>query len=108
MPLYESVIVSRQDISKSQNDNIINEEFLMDHDKKILQDLYISVVKIINRFTTLVRIYKFKKAVKYDIDTDLHLDKLDILPDNQKILILENNTLYNFKLKDLLISFKFL
>ena len=25
MPLYESVIVSRQDISKSQNDNIINE-----------------------------------------------------------------------------------
>ena len=104
--IFLLINLKKESIIQIFNDNIINEEFLMDNDKKILQDLYISVVKIINRFKTLVRIYKFKKAVKYDIDTDLHLDKLDILPDNQKILILENNTLYNFKLKDLLSCWK--
>ena len=74
--IFLLINLKKESIIQIFNDNIINEEFLMDHDKKILQDLYISVVKIINRFKTLVRIYKFKKAVKYDIDTDLHLDKL--------------------------------
>jgi len=87
-------------------DNIIDEEFLMDDDKEILLDLYISVKKLTNRMKTIVRIYKFKKAVKYDIDTDLHLNPLKDLPEYQKILLLENNTLYHFKLRDLLSCWK--
>ena len=87
-------------------DNIINEEFLMEHDKKILLDLYISVKKLMNRFNTIVRIYKYKKAVKYDVNTDLHLNSLDNLHENQKITLLENNTLYNFKLRDLISCWK--
>ena len=47
---------------------------------------------------------KFKS--KYNVDTDLHLNPLEVLPENQKILILENNTLYDFKLKDLLSCWK--
>ena len=57
----------------------------MEDDKVTLLDLYISVKKLTNRLKTIVRIYKFKKAVKYDIDTDLHLNPLEDLPENQKI-----------------------
>ena len=78
----------------------------MEDDKEILLDLYISVKKLTNRLKSIVRIYKFKKAVKYDIDTDLHLNPLEDLPENQKILLLENNTLYHFKLRDLLSCWK--
>ena len=81
-------------------DNIIDEEFLMDEDNKKLLDLYISVKKLMNKLNTISRIYKYKKAVKYDISTDLHLNPLDNLSENEKITLLENNTLYNFKLRD--------
>ncbi len=87
-------------------DNILEEEFLTKHDKEILLDLYISVVKLMSKLKSVVRIYKYNKAVKYDIDTDLHLNPLDNLPENQKITILENKTLYNFKLRDLLSCWK--
>ena len=82
--------------------SILDEEFLTELDKEILMDLYISVVNLMNKLKSIVRIYKYKKAVKYNVDTDLHLNPLELLPENQKILILENNTLYDFKLKDLL------
>ena len=94
---------SKFDIFKT---NILEEEFISEIDKKILLDLYISVVRLINRFKLVVRIYKFKKAVKYDIDTDLHLNPLSVLPSNEKIKIIENNTLYNFKIRDLLSCWK--
>ena len=48
--IFLLINLKKESIIQIFNDNIINEEFLMDHDKKILQDLYISVVKIINRF----------------------------------------------------------
>ena len=44
-------------------DNILNEEFLSKIDKEILLDLYISVVNLMNKLKTIVRIFKFKKAV---------------------------------------------
>ena len=86
--------------------SILEEEFITELDKEILFDLYISVVKLMNKLKSIVRIYKYKKAVKYDIDTDLHLNSLKNLPENKKILILENNTLYHFKLRDLLSCWK--
>ena len=76
-------------------DNILEEEFLTEHDRELL-DLYISVVKLMSKLKSIVRIYKYNKAVKYDIDTDLHLNPLDNLSENEKITILENKTLYNF------------
>jgi len=87
-------------------DNIIEEEFITDQDKEMLLDLYISVVNLMQKLKSVVRIYKFKKAVKYDIDTDLHLNPLKDLPLKQKIKIIENNTLYHFKLRDLLSCWK--
>uniref|UniRef100_A0A6C0KAQ3 Uncharacterized protein n=1 Tax=viral metagenome TaxID=1070528 RepID=A0A6C0KAQ3_9ZZZZ len=86
--------------------SILEEEFITEPDKETLMDLYISVKKIMNRLNSIARLYKYKKAVKYDIDTDLHLNLLEQLPNNEKISIIENNTLYNFKLRDLISCWK--
>ena len=96
----------KQNIFHIFKDNILNEEFFTDDDKEKLTDLYISVKKLLDKFNTLARIYKYKKAVKYDINTDLHLNSLDDLSENEKITLLENNTLYNFKLRDLISCWK--
>ena len=53
--------------------SILKEEFLSELDKEILMDLYISVVNLMNKLKSVIRIYKYKKAVKYDVHTDLHL-----------------------------------
>ena len=81
--------MKKENIFQIFKDNIIDEEFLMDDDKEILLDLYISVKNLCNKLKSIVRIYKFKKAVKYDINTDLHLNPLDDLPENQKIILLK-------------------
>ena len=86
--------------------SILEEEFITEPDKKTLKDLYISVKKIMNRLNSIARLYKYKKAVKYDIDTDLHLNPLEQLTNNEKISIIENNTIYNFKLRDLISCWK--
>lgn len=87
-------------------DTIIDEEFITENDKEILKDLYISVKNHINKLNSFSRNYKFKKSVKYDINTDLHLNSLELIPDKEKIMIIENNTLYNFKLRDLISCWK--
>lgn len=86
--------------------SILEEEFITEHDKEILIDLYISVKKLMNKLNSIARLYKFKKSVNYDIDTDLHLNPLEDLPTHEKVIILENNTLYNFKLRDLISCWK--
>jgi hypothetical protein len=96
----------KQNVFHIFKDNILNEEFFTDSDKEKLTDLYISVKKLMSRLNTIARIYKYKKAVKYDINTDLHLNSLDDLSENEKITLLENNTLYNFKLRDLISCWK--
>ena len=78
--------MEKKNIFQIFKDNIIDEEFLMDDDKEILLDLYISVKKLMNKLKSIVRIYKYKKAVKYDIDTDLHLNPLEIYQKMKKLL----------------------
>ena len=48
----------------------------------------------------LYSIYKWKKAKVYNIDSDLHGNPLN--NDKYTIRLLENNTIYTFKIHDLL------
>ena len=51
-------------------------------------------------FLKLYSIYKWKKAKVYNIDSDLHGNPLN--NDKYTIRLLENNTIYTFKIHDLL------
>ena len=104
--IFLLVNLKKENIFQIFKESILDEEFITDHDKEILIDLYISVKKLMNKLNSIARLYKFKKAVNYDIDTDLHLNPLEDLPSHEKVVILENNTLYNFKLRDLISCWK--
>ena len=49
-----------------------------------------------------VRKFKYKKYTVYDINQDLLLNDLSDFPENQKIHLVENKTIYKFRLTDLL------
>ena len=55
---------------------------------------YIRAKKMSNAFTKLQRIWKWKKAIKYDWNTDLCMVyDLDDLPKHKVVAILSNNTI---------------
>ena len=70
---------------------------------ELLEKYYVKAKKVSNCFRKLVRRYRWKKARKYEWETDLFMvHKLDDLPENQKITILENSTKYSYKLSDII------
>ena len=67
-----------------------------------IEDIYIKSKSILNRLNNFVKLYKWKKSVIYSAETDLFLNPIKDFRDNQKIIILENNTRYRFRLSDLI------
>ena len=66
-------------------------------------DLYCYAKKTYNTLKNFVKRIRLKKFVKiYEMDTDLLFNKLSMFPVDQKIELLENNTLYVFRLSDLI------
>lgn len=91
-------IIENEFIESDISDNL--------HIKKELDkyiDLYCYSKKTINILNKLVYNYKIrKKFIKYEMNTDLYFTSLDTFPDTQKISLVENNTIYFFRLSDLI------
>lgn len=63
--------------------------------------LYIKAKKIKNSFKKFFYLYKIKKA-NHVICTDLYLNPLNQFPDNQKVSILIENTIYDFRISNII------
>jgi hypothetical protein len=83
-------------------DNIYNNIFLKEDTIKYCSDIYIKAKNIINKLNRFVYLYKLKKAIKYDVCTDLYFNDLKFFNNNQKIIIFQNNTLYTFRVANLI------
>jgi hypothetical protein len=66
-----------------------------------LLDIFIKSRKIYNKLSRFCYLIKIKKALKFDNNIDLQYNNLSTFPDSQKISILQNNTIYYFRLTDL-------
>ena len=66
-----------------------------------LLDNYIKAKKIKNAFHKLAYLYKIKKA-KHSVKYDLFFNSLDIIKPHQKMELFLNNTLYYFRLSDII------
>ncbi len=86
---------------KIYKDCLIDNEYVFENDIKLLKSLYLDAKKIKNKFVSFVKIWRWKKAIKSSVDTDLYLNKLNSFKNKYKIDILENNTIYTFRLSDL-------
>mgnify|MGYP001186725920 CR=1 FL=1 len=81
---------------------VLDNEYVFEEENTTIENLYFRAKKIKNKFVKLVRHWKWKKSIKYSIDTDLYLNKLDNFKDKYKIVLMENNTRYQFRLSDLI------
>lgn len=95
---YTDILNNEFIISDPENDS---EEYQCELNKFI--DLYCYSKKILNTLKKFFRTIKYKKYKKYQMDTDLYFNDLSKFPSYQKITILENNTLYTFRLSDLIV-----
>lgn len=85
--LYKTLLNSNEFIDQQENIDMLK--------------VYLNSKKIINRLNYFVRKYRWKNAIKYDVNHDLYLNDLDDFPKHQKITLLENKTIYIFRLSDL-------
>ena len=65
-------------------------------------NLYVKSKKIYNILTRFFYNIKIKKTKRYEMTTDLYFNELSQFPPSQKIELLENNTLYTFRLTDII------
>ena len=65
-------------------------------------NLYVKSKKIYNILTRFFYNIKIKKTKRYEMTTDLYFNELSQFPSSQKIELLENNTLYTFRLTDII------
>ena len=75
---------------------------LNDKEKEIIIPIYIKYKKYYNTLSRFVYKYKIKKAIVYDYPSDLYGNDLDIYPKKQLITLLQHNTLYKFRLTDII------
>ena len=85
--LYKTILTSKEFIDEQENIEMLK--------------VYLNSKKIINTLNFFLRKCKWKKAIDYDINHDLFLNDLDDFPEDQRINLLENNTIYKFRLSDL-------
>jgi hypothetical protein len=105
----KNLILSYQCLNTLENlDNDVKSYYhlylndILDHGENLI-GYYIRAKKMSNAFTKLQRIWKWKKAIKYDWNTDLCMVyDLDDLPKHKVVAILSNNTIYKFRISDII------
>tara|TARA_B100000963_G_scaffold362043_1_gene402515 strand:- start:4291 stop:5565 length:1275 start_codon:yes stop_codon:yes gene_type:complete len=70
--------------------------------KEEIEEIYISAKNILNKLNRFAYIYKFKKYKNFEYYTDLNFVSLKNYHDKDKIQIIQNKTIYNFKIRDLI------
>jgi hypothetical protein len=81
---------------------ILNNQFLKNYKRDIILKLYNKIKNVYNKLSYVARLYKWKKYKKYNNDTDLLMNPLSDYSENYKINIMQNETIYTFRLSDLL------
>tara|TARA_Y100000389_G_scaffold40962_1_gene35569 strand:+ start:555 stop:1952 length:1398 start_codon:yes stop_codon:yes gene_type:complete len=83
------------------NISLTNEE-----EKNKIIDLYVkskNIINILNKFSKKIRVSLYKK---YDNNRDLRFNPLDKYKENEKINIIQNKTIYKFRILDLIYLWK--
>lgn len=77
-------------------------KFLKEKDKNILMSIYIDSKKILNIMDRFVKNIKFKLYKKYENDVDLRFIPLKNYDKTEIINIIQNKTVYSFRILDLI------
>lgn len=81
---------------------LLENTFYYDEHKEMILNVVFKIMKTYNGFKKLYKIYKWKSAKKYEENYDLCLNDISNFKNSTKIQLLENNTIYTFRISDLL------
>ena len=81
---------------------VLNNRFLKDEFKNQVFNYYSKIKRFYNSFYYISRLFKWKKYKQCSLDCDLYGTPLNTYPENQKIKLIQNKTIYMFRLSDLL------
>jgi len=81
---------------------VLENGFLDNGQKAFYTTLFGKIQKVFWGFNKLVRHWKISRAKKSSIESDLYLNSLNNFPENQKTVIYQCNTLYEFRLTDII------
>lgn len=84
------------------NHAIFNNIFVTDNEQATLFSLFTKIQHTYWAFNKLAKIYRWKKARLSSVDIDLYLNPLSSFKPNHKIRFLQNNTIHEFRLTDIL------
>ena len=84
------------------HNSIYGNLFINDEIKKELIEIFYKAAYHRNKIRRLINFYKYKKAKDAQIVTDLYQNPLSKFPQNQKITLIQNDVIFNFRLSDLL------
>ncbi len=79
---------------------VLNNPFYQEGTKVLILHLYSKIQKVVCALKKLVRRWKWYKARQSSVDSDLFMNSLENYPWEQKLKILQNGTIYNFRLTD--------
>ena len=79
--------------------NILDRYESVLHNK--FEAMYREAKTIKNKLTNLIRKYRWKNAVNSNIEQDLFLNNIDNFHEKFVVTILENNTIYKFRISDI-------
>ena len=102
IPQFYWGIVSNNTLKFKTLQEFIENKFLNKEQQEKIMLYFEKTQKHYRSLCKFAYICKMKLARKYDINTDLLFNDLDIYKKSIKISLLENNTIYNFKLSDLI------
>ena len=81
---------------------ILNNLFLKPHKKDKVLDLYNKIKNVYNKLSFIARLHRWRKYKKHNNNTDLLMNPLSDYRESYKINIIQNKTIYTFRLSDLL------
>ena len=87
-------------------DFIVTNLFCSQKTTDLLIDIFCEIQKIHFAFNRLIYYYKFKKAKRLPQELDLCLVPLDKYPSHQKVQIIHQETLYTFRIPDIINMWK--
>ena len=84
------------------NDNIMKNIFLIDSVKDNIAEIFFKSTRVNFILQRFIRRFKHRKLTIHDMNMDLCMNPLEELKDKHKLTLVENRTIYNFRLTDLL------
>lgn len=102
--MIESFFFSCTEYDKRFHDlsKLIENSFYISSHKNTILDMFSKIIRTYNGFRKLLYVFKWNKANKYESNYDLCLNDISHFKSNSLIKILENNTVYTFRISDLI------